>query len=171
MNEFGLDFPFSDPSPYPLVSINEKNPTFARYILDNVGGRNSEITTVALYRFNIHKLRSEANLSPIFHHISVVEMHHLDIFSELAMALGETPLFWSNSGHKRIWWSPTYTDYPGNLPDILDLSTKHELEAIEKYKRQIELIDDLYIQAVLKRIIKDEELHVKIFTSLYDRLC
>ena len=41
-----------------------------------------------------------------------------------------------------------------------------EKDAIGQYKRHIKMIGDDYVNAVLERIIKDEEYHIMILQSL-----
>ncbi len=162
---------YSDGAPYPPVTVNEKNLSYARYLLDNIGGRNSEMTAISLYLFQKQKCSEYKEISKAFHKIAIVEMHHFDLFSGLCMKLGETPLMWTNCGRKKVWWSPSYADYPGELKKILTVAAEGEMSAIEKYRNQIQLIDDPYIQAILHRIIKDEELHVELFGQFYEKFC
>ena len=85
---------YSDGAPYPPVTVNEKNLSYARYLLDNIGGRNSEMTAISLYLFQKQKCSEYKEISKAFHKIAIVEMHHFDLFSGLCMKLGETPLMW-----------------------------------------------------------------------------
>lgn len=163
------EYRFRDDAPYPPVTITEKNITYARYLLDNLGGRNSEMTAIAYYTYNAHKCEKTEEIAHVFQQISIVEMQHLDFFAALADKLGEPPLLWTNCGRKKIWWSPAYTDYPSDLKRILLNATESELGTIDKYRDQVKHIDDPYICTILNRIICDEELHVKIFRDLYER--
>ena len=55
-------------------------------------------------------------------------------------------------------------DVDGTLLDFIAA----EKAAIRKYQSQIACIEDPDIVAILKRILLDEELHVEIFTGLYE---
>ena len=44
------------------------------------------------------------------------------------------------------------------------------MSAIENYKKDIAVIKDIHIQALLSRIIEDEELHLQIFHELLSKL-
>ena len=48
-----------------------------------------------------------------------------------------------------------------------DIDDEHK--AIEGYRNSIKLIDDPSIQAVLERIILDEQTHIKILNSMLER--
>ena len=86
------DFLYAHQSPYPPVCIKEQNPLYGRMMLDNMGGQESEMSTIGLYIYNSIFLTSDtARIAEIFKNISIVEMHHLKIFGQLADQLGESP--------------------------------------------------------------------------------
>lgn len=154
--------------PYPSTDVESPNSTYAKMILDNVGGRNSEMTAISSYYFNSLNGQSE-EVCKLYRGINQVEMKHAEIFGNLAKNLGERPLFWSTCGHRRTWWSPSYTDYPLNLLDMLWASIEGEKSAIEKYQLQLRQIDDFNIKENLRRIILDEQHHVRLLTDLYEK--
>ena len=83
------DFLYAHQSPYPPVCIKEQNPLYGRMMLDNMGGQESEMSTIGLYIYNSIFLTSDtARIAEIFKNISIVEMHHLKIFGKLADQLG-----------------------------------------------------------------------------------
>ena len=45
-------FTFSAETPYPEIHIHTQNMSCARWMLDNLGGVNSEISAVSLYFYN-----------------------------------------------------------------------------------------------------------------------
>ena len=53
---------------------------------------------------------------------------------------------------------------------MLRSDIKIEEEAIRKYRYHISLINDKYIKALLYRIIEDEEVHIKCFNMLLNRV-
>lgn len=100
-------------TPYPPIKVTAKNPRYAAAMLDNMGGQISEMSAVALYFYN-HLITSDCKeVADTFHHISIVEMHHLEIFGSLALLLGENPRLWSRRGRSGyVFWSPGYLRYP-----------------------------------------------------------
>ena len=82
------------PEPYPDIHVRGRDPRYARAMLSNIGGVTSEMSAVALYLYD-HLVSGDTPTARIFREISVVEMHHLEIFSELAMQLGADPRLWS----------------------------------------------------------------------------
>ena len=80
---------YADSAPYPPIQVCGRNPRYASAILSNVGACNSEISAVSLYFYNsLITKEYGGDISECFHHISIVEMHHLDIFGQLALLLG-----------------------------------------------------------------------------------
>lgn len=85
-------FVFSDSAPYPPVQVCGANPMYARAMLANIGSCNSEMSAVSLYFYNsIITKPIQQDVAECFHKISIVEMHHLEIFGQLAKLLGADP--------------------------------------------------------------------------------
>lgn len=158
---------FTDDNAYPPIAITHCNPSYAREMLDNLGGANSEMSAISLYFYN--NLITEQNyqdISYIFHKISIVEMHHMEIFGKLAYYLGEDPRMWTWRYNRRTYWTPSYNRYPVELSRLIHNALDGECAAIEKYQRQIRCIDNENIVENLSRIVQDEKVHVRIFEQL-----
>ena len=161
------DFLYAHQSPYPPVCIKEQNPLYGRMMLDNMGGQESEMSTIGLYIYNSIFLTSDtARIAEIFKNISIVEMHHLKIFGQLADQLGESPRLWTHRQNRMFYWTAGYINYFTDLPKILLSALNGEKLAVRKYREQCQRIQDEDIQKCLKRIILDEELHIEILESL-----
>lgn len=161
------DFLYAHQSPYPPVCIKEQNPLYGRMMLDNMGGQESEMSTIGLYIYNSIFLTSDtARIAEIFKNISIVEMHHLKIFGQLADQLGESPRLWTHRQNRMFYWTGGYINYFTDLPKILLSALNGEKQAVRKYREQCQRIQDEDIQKCLKRIILDEELHIEILESL-----
>ncbi|HIS62380.1 MAG TPA: manganese catalase family protein [Candidatus Scybalomonas excrementigallinarum] len=164
-------FIFADSSPYPDVRVQEKNHLYGRIMLDNMGGSNSEMSAISLYIYNNLLLENHVELSKIFRKISIVEMHHLETFGKIARLLGENPRLWTQRGNRMVYWSPAYNQYPMEMESLLKNALIGEEKAVQKYEEQCNVIKDANIVACLKRIIKDEELHIEIFKELCRNYC
>ncbi|MGF7143906.1 bacterioferritin [Anaerotaenia torta] len=157
-------------APYPPVRVDEQNPVYACEILSNIGGVVSEMSDTARYFYNSVVTRQMHRwIAECFYHISIVEMHHLDIFAELALQLGADPRLWSGRTCKE-WWSPSYNQYPREMRALINASIKAEETAICKYSEQAASIRDKNIAAILNRIILDEERHVQTFREMYQQI-
>ncbi len=156
----------ASPEPYPAAAVSEKNNLYGRMMLDNMGGQNSEMSAVSMYVYSNILLKDQEYLARIFRKISIVEMGHLELFAQLARLLGQDPRLWTHRGGRMVYWSPGYNRYGTDPGFLLQTALVSEQSAIEKYEEQCRRIDDPCILSCLRRIIADEEIHVKIFQSL-----
>lgn len=157
--------------PYPPIQPESCSREYAHAMLSNVGSDNSEMSAVSLYFYNSVLLTKEfPNFSGLFHQISIVEMHHLDIFASFACQMGLDPRLWSGNGRNMRYWTPAYNRYPRVIRSVIENSIKGELAAIDKYSRQAKWIRDANIVENLNRIILDEQHHIKLFHMMLEQI-
>jgi len=162
---------FSDKSPWPDIEIVTANELYATAMLSNIGSCNSEMSAISLYVYNsMITKRYFYDIAECFHRISVVEMHHLNIFGDLCIMLGADPRLWSWQKGRMKYWTPACNRYPTNISALVSNSLNGELEAIRKYQMQCQWINDFRIKAILNRIIADELCHVQIFRLILAEL-
>jgi bacterioferritin len=157
--------------PYPEVRAGEKNWRYGQAMLSNVGGGTSEMSAVARYIHSGFVQAGRREVADCFRHIAMVEMHHLDIFGQLAHQLGEDPRLWAPFRGGRRYWTPEYLRYPRPLEAILRQTMEEEQTAVRKYSQQALWIRDENVVANLRRIIADEEVHIQVLTELLDSYC
>ena len=63
-------------------------------------------------------------------------------------------------------WTPEYLSIHGNVRKMLMADIESEKAAINQYKMHMKMIKDNYINAVLTRIIRDEEYHIMMLQAL-----
>lgn len=162
---------FSDPSPWPPIEVIDQNPRYAAAMLSNIGSCNSEMSAISLYIYNSLITRNLFfEIAECFHKISIVEMHHLNTFGELALLSGTDPRLWSYQNGRMQYWSPACIRYPTRIGAIVSNALAGELEAIKKYEHQAQWIEDCRIKDILNRIIADEVCHVQIFRLILAEL-
>lgn len=158
-------------TPYPEIKVTALNEAYGLMMLDNVGGMNSETSAICQYIYNQSIINEEFHkLKKLFLDISMAEMHHLNIFMSLAMKLGVDPRWWSCLNDQCTYWSPSYLNYPTDLNELLKSAINSEYQAIAKYMEQVKTIDDPYIEAILLRIIADEQRHIKMLKEWESKL-
>ncbi|VVB86002.1 Ferritin-like domain protein [uncultured archaeon] len=92
--------------------------------------------------------------------ISIYEMRHMNWLAELIVKRGGKP----SMEHKAL-------DFGGDdLNGQLEKQIALETEAIERYKRHIELIDDAEVVGVLRHILDEEKRHRKEFRIRLEKL-
>ena len=63
-------------------------------------------------------------------------------------------------------WTPEYLVIPENTRKMLLADIEAEKEAVNQYRAHISMIRDDCVNAVLERIIKDEEYHIMLLQML-----
>jgi len=92
--------------------------------------------------------------------ISIDEMRHMNWLADLIVKRGGKP----SMEHMELDFG--VEDLKGQLERQIALET----EAIERYKKQIELIDDTEVVGVLKHILDEEKRHRKEFRMRLERI-
>lgn len=156
--------------PYPQVKVNEKNPNYLDLILLNYASSISEFDAIAQYTYHQIALTYEnKEISQTIRGISIVEMHHLELLGEIILKLGVEPGYWINN-KKKNYWSAKLINYDlSSIENILTIDIQSEKAAIKQYKETISKINDDYINAIIKRIILDEEFHIQLLVDLYTK--
>lgn len=125
------------------------------------------MTAINQYIYHSFVIRHyDRDLAEMLLCIAIVEMHHLDILANLIVLLAGDPTYYTESS----FWNGSYVDYGYNLLEQLESDLKSEYEAIANYQKHIMMIHDPYIQNILRRIIVDEEMHVKLFKEAIVRV-
>ncbi len=92
--------------------------------------------------------------------ISIDEMRHMNWLAELIVKRGGKP----SMEHMEL-------DFGGDdLAGQLEKQIALETEAVERYKKQIELIDDAEVVGVLKHILDEEKRHRKEFRMRLEKI-
>jgi bacterioferritin len=99
--------------------------------------------------------------------IAIAEMMHLQKLGELIVLLGGNVDFSCKTcnGRPKLW-SPEYLTIPENIDKMLTADIEAEKDAVRQYEMHIKMIDDDCVNAVLRRIILDEEYHIMLLKSL-----
>ena len=63
-------------------------------------------------------------------------------------------------------WTPEYLTLPEKAERMLLADMQAEQAAINQYRMHIRVIEDECVDAVLERIIKDEEYHIMLLQAL-----
>lgn len=171
MEEIPCKAQYTAPGAYPPVEAGEKNRRYGQAILSNVGGGVSEMGAVASYLYGHFTQAGRGEVAECLRSVAIVEMHHLGIFSTLSLQLGEDPRLWAPFRGGRRYWTPEYLRYPRRLDQMLRYLLEDEEAAIRKYSQQALWIKDANVVENLRRIIADEEVHVRILRGLLESYC
>lgn len=156
--------------PYPAVQVREKNQAYANLLSIDYCGAVSEMSAITQYINNENRLSSEkCPLAKTILGIAIAEMIHLQKLGELMFLLGGQIDFTARyqNGKQRLW-TPEYLDIPGNVEKMILANIEAENKAINQYRMHIKMIDDDYVNAVLARIVKDEQYHILMLEALLE---
>ena len=156
--------------PYPATKVREKNQSYANILSIDYCGSVSELSAITQYINNENRLACEnCPMAKTILGIAMAEMVHLQKLGELIFLLGGNIDFIAKyrDGRQNMW-TPQYLKIRDNVKEILEMAIDSEKAAINQYKMHIKMIKDAGINAVLERIIKDEEYHIMILQALMD---
>lgn len=154
--------------PYPPVQVREKNQAYANLLSIDYCGSVSEMSAITQYINNENRLFSEkCPVAKTILGIAMAEMIHLQKLGEMIFLLGGNIDFVAKhqDGRKKMW-TAEYLTIPDNARKMILADIEAEKAAINQYKMHIKMIKDDYVNAVLARIIKDEEYHIMMLQAL-----
>lgn len=153
--------------PYPEIKVSGKNEEYANLLRNDYVGFVSEMTSTSQYMYHHIVVEDiDPQISNMLRNIGLVEARHLDILGKLIFLLGEKPTYFAGND----FWNGEYIFYGNNILEQLEADLQGEHDVIENYRKNIALIDDPYIKAILERIILDEEVHVKLFEKAIEKV-
>ncbi len=154
--------------PYPAVAAQKVNDAYAKIISDAYAGKGSETTSIVQYVSHRYFTQDYPEIFTAYKYIAFVEMTHFELLGDLIKNLGSNPKLYSyESG---CYWNGQYAAYKWEMKSILETDIEGEKAAISHYNRIIRWIPDKNIQALMRRIILDEERHIEILTGLYNQI-
>lgn len=154
--------------PHPPIRVKEKNAVYANLLSIDYCGSVSEMSAITQYINNENRLSCEkCSLAKTILGIAMSEMIHLQKLGQLISLLGGNIDFVAKYHNgKRRMWTPEGLDIPEAADKMILADIKAEEAAVNQYKLHIKMIKDDYVNAVLLRIIKDEEYHIMILREL-----
>ena len=154
--------------PYPEIRVQEKNTSYAHKLSQDYAGAVSELTAIAQYISSENRMSYEkCPFAKTIVGIAMAEMIHLQKLGELIYLLGGNVEFCvkQRNGSSRFW-TAQYVNCPQSPREILRVNIESEKAAINQYRMHVNAIKDGYINAVLERIIQDEEYHIMILQMM-----
>lgn len=154
--------------PYPPVQVQERNQAYASILSVDYCGSVSELSAITQYINNENRMSAErCQLAQTILGIAMAEMMHLQKLGEMICLLGGPVDFTARYRNGRqMMWTPEYLAIPENTGKMLQADIEAEQGAIRQYQMHIKMINDSGINAVLERIILDEEYHIMILRTL-----
>lgn len=162
---------YADQQPYPQIGAMEANEEYVKLLMDDYAGKDSELTAITQYTFQ-HFIKGGGNMevAQMVMAIAQAEMKHYALLGEAIEKLGGDPKCKGGHGSNGDYWTGRNPDYSMSPTEILEANIQAEKTAIENYTKHAEIIDYPSIKNLLKRIIRDEEIHLMLYTNLLKRI-
>lgn len=156
--------------PYPPIQVNCRNRSYADLLSVDYCGSVSELSALTQYINNESRLSMKfCRYARMLLEIAVAEMMHLQKLGELIFLLGGDVDYAARyQNGKNCLWTPEYLTLPGHIDEMIQVDIEGERAAIKQYRMHISRMDDEHVNAVLARIIRDEEYHILLLQSLLD---
>lgn len=158
--------------PYPEIRVQRRNRDYADLLSVDYCGFVSELSAITQYINNENRISAErCSKARTLLGIAVAEMMHLQKLGELIVLLGGNIDFSAKTqnGCAKLW-TPEYLSIPERIDKMLAADIEAEKEAIRQYEMHINMINDDCINAVLRRIILDEEYHIFLLKALKNEI-
>lgn len=150
--------------PYPDIEGVKPNLHLAQFIKDAYMGRDGELSGISDYIYQSIVLEESVPMfTQLLECMAITEMEHFKILGKLILLLGENPYIRSQIRTNII--KPN-TDISENLAALITNNIKKEEKSIQMYEKIISLSGDTVLNAILQRIIIDEEHHIKLFNDM-----
>lgn len=172
----GCDFSGVRPAvmalPYPPIRVRERNQDYADLIGISYCGAVSELSACLQYINNESRMVSQGcAMGRTLLAMAIAEMTHMQMLAELIGLLGGNVCYTAmQAGGQPQIWSPQCLTLPEKFDEMLQADLERELAVIDQYNMQIRRIGDDYVNAVLARIIQDEQYHVMLLRSMMDAM-
>ncbi len=154
--------------PYPEIKVQRRNREYADLLSVDYCGFVSELSAITQYINNENRIAGErCSMARTLLGIAMAEMMHLQKLGELIVLLGGDIDFSAKTCNGCLkMWTPEYLSIPENVDKMLAADIEAEKEAIRQYEMHINMINDDCVNAVLRRIILDEEYHIFLLDVL-----
>ncbi|MDR3562195.1 MAG: manganese catalase family protein [Negativicutes bacterium] len=165
MNDFSLS------QAYPVPRVAEENRYYAMLLLEDYAGAAGELTAVTQYMYHSICLNNDnCEVAALSRQIAIAEMRHVELLGKTIELLGVPPTFRCVHHNTSDFWTAKYVYYGSDIADRLSADIAKEAAVIHNYNLHLKIIDDPFIKNLLKRILLDEELHLRLFQQAKDSL-
>lgn len=147
--------------PYPSVDNLRPDVRSGQIISFAYASLKSELTAILQYTYHhFHFGGYDQEDSETMMGIALAEMRHLDILGEAMLKLGVDPKYVQCPGTKSFFNTSTVSQSTTPQKMIMD-DIEGELNAIADYKKMLFILKNEQVEAIIQRIILDEQLHIE----------
>lgn len=154
---------------YPKAEASAPNKDLSDRLTVLASGKDGELTAVLQYTYQHIMLPEKfAYAADILECISVTEMKHFEMLCRLITSLGGDCRCAVCDRSRFVYWNGACVEYSQNFTKMLRDDIRNEKKSLSAYSSFVNRSDDHKINALIRRIIKDEELHLQLLYSLLE---
>ena len=155
--------------PYPKAESMTKNKELSDRLTALASGKDGELTATVQYTYQHIALPPKfAYAADVLECISITEMKHFELLCKLIVSLGGDCRAAVCDRGRYVYWNAVCVDYSQNLAKMIRDDIRGEKKAISAYNSFLSRSNDSKVNALIKRIICDEEHHLGLLYSLLD---
>lgn len=152
--------------PYPSVDSLTCDVRSGQIISFAYAAQYGELTATLQYTYHhFHFGLTDGETADTLMSIAVAEMKHLDILGESMLRLGVNPLYVQYPNSCTYYNTSGVSKSTAPQKMLMD-DIQGELEAIANYKKMLFVLRNEQVEAIIQRIILDEELHLATLKQL-----
>ena len=156
--------------PYPSVDAFTPDVRSGQILSFAYATLNGEVTATLQYAYhNFVLFDSQPEIAETLLSIAVAEMHHISLLGKAMYRLGVKPLYTQYPNSKNYYNTSCISQSVTPTKILID-NLKGELNAISEYRKILLVLDNEQVQALVERIILDEQLHVETLKKLMEKL-
>ncbi|MDR0880775.1 MAG: manganese catalase family protein [Clostridioides sp.] len=157
--------------PWPETKVAGINKKYAEILMDIFAGIDSEFTSLTQYIYKSSNVDADEELQEMWENMAKTELNHLTILAKVIRLLGGEPKFRGGITSNGNWWHGGISGYGIKVEDQLASDLESEIKSILNYKSAMGMIEDVFVREILKRIIRDEEVHIKVLSDAINKHC
>lgn len=156
--------PLSIDLPYPSLVGIEKDIKSAVIIAPAYASMHGELNAILQYLYHYFNFKGlfDGETADVIMGICVSEMHHLKILGELLYKLGTDPIYTKMPPYGYNYYTSVGVSYSKTPIKMLLDDVSSEILAVKQYEKMADDLKNERVAAIIKRIMLDEELHIKI---------
>lgn len=141
------------------IKVTEKNKKYANLLKEVYTGKNSDLTTFLLYKYEyIYFNKNDSLFASNMNKLSSDSLTHLEVLGKIILLLGEKPDLICQNKIDNIFLN--------DKKILLEINIRLTKEKIILYTKLLNEIEDIYIKDILSNFIIEERKNLKILEIL-----
>lgn len=152
--------------PYPSTEVLQKDVRSGQIISFAYATLRGELTATLQYLYHkFYFANVDSDDASVIQSIAVAEMKHLDILGEAMLKLGVSPKF-VQCPNSQAYYNASVVSQATTPSKMLMDDIQGEMNAIADYQKMLFVLKNEQVEAIIQRIILDEQLHLETLKKL-----